>query len=122
LKNCKLLAEKGIEKIVYIVPMLSTIKHYLSISASQLQNAVKPVSTTVILDDIISNYIPEYLLNMGKTDLESFILNFSEVWIPNENQYKKIHSDLFVSYREKIKKEKDFNFIEFVSNILEEES
>lgn len=36
---------------------------------------------------------------MGKTDLESFIRNFSDVWIPKENQYKKIHSDLFVSDR-----------------------
>lgn len=29
---------------------------------------------------------------------------------------------MFVSFREKSKKEKDFNFIEFISNILEEES
>ena len=36
---------------------------------------------------------------MRKTDLETFIMNFSEVWIPNENQYKKIHSDLFLSSR-----------------------
>ena len=101
--------------------MLSKVKHYHSIVSCQTQGS-KTVSATVILDDIISNYIPEYLLNMGKTDLESFILNFSEVWIPNENQYKKMHSDLFVTYREKVKKQKEFNFIQFVSNVLEEEN
>ena len=56
LKSCKLLAEKGIERIVEIVPMLSTIKHYLSISSAQ--SSQKPQASTVILDDIISNYIP----------------------------------------------------------------
>ena len=55
--------------------MLSKIKHYLSISNSQ--NTIKTIASSIILDDIINNYIPEYLLNMGKTDLESFILNFS---------------------------------------------
>ena len=63
--------------------MLSGIKHFLSISNNQLQSSGKSTISTQILDDIISNYIPEYLLNMGRTDLESFILNFSEVWIPN---------------------------------------
>ena len=62
--------------------MLSGIKHFLSISNNQLQSSGKSTISTQILDDIIS-YIPEYLLNMGRTDLESFILNFSEVWIPN---------------------------------------
>jgi len=63
--------------------MLSSVKHYLSISSVQGQNFPKSSLTTQILDDIISNYIPEYLLNMGKTDLDSFISNFSDVWIPN---------------------------------------
>lgn len=49
--------------------MLSTIKHYLSISNNQNQTVQKMLNSTVILDDIISNYIPEYLLNMGRTDL-----------------------------------------------------
>ena len=48
--------------------MLSVIKHYLSISNIQQPNAVKS-NATQILDDIISNYIPEYLLNMDRTDL-----------------------------------------------------
>lgn len=38
-------------------------------------------------------------------------MNFSEVWIPNENHYKKIHSDLFNSYKERINKNEDINFI-----------
>lgn len=69
LKSCKLLAEKGVERIVDIVPMLSAVKHYLSISSGLSQPAQKLTLGTQILDDIISNYIPEYLLNMGKTDL-----------------------------------------------------
>ena len=47
--------------------MLSIVKHFLSISNNTAQTPQK--LTTLILDDIISNYIPEYLLNMGKTDL-----------------------------------------------------
>jgi hypothetical protein len=47
--------------------MLSTVKHFLSISSNQ--NSQKPIINTQILDDIISNYIPEYLLKMDKTDL-----------------------------------------------------
>ena len=78
LKSCKLLAERGIERIVEIVPMLSEIKHYLSISYNQQQqSSQKNFMPTIILDDIIGNYIPEYLLNMDKTDLETFIMNFS---------------------------------------------
>lgn len=42
---------------------------------------------------------------MGKTDLQSFSLNFNEVWIPNENHYKKIQSELFIAYKDKINKE-----------------
>jgi len=77
LKSCKLLAEKGVERIVEIVPMLSSVKHFLSISSSQSQISQKSPLSTQILDDIISNYIPGYLLNMDKTDLDSFILHFS---------------------------------------------
>jgi hypothetical protein len=77
LKSCKLLAEKGVERIVDIVPRLSAIKIFLSISSAQSQSSQKSILSTQILDDIISNYIPEYLLNMDKTDLDSFILHFS---------------------------------------------
>ncbi len=38
-------------------------------------------------------------------------MHFNEVWIPNENNYKKVHSDLFLAYKDKIKKEEDINFI-----------
>lgn len=69
MKSCKLLAEKGIERIVDIVPMLSITKLFISLSNNLAQNNQKPIVTTQILDDIIGNYIPEYLLNMGKTDL-----------------------------------------------------
>ena len=48
--------------------MLCIVKHSLPV-ISIAQQAQKPSVTTQILDDIISNYIPEYLLNMAKTDL-----------------------------------------------------
>ncbi len=48
--------------------MLSMVKHYLSIVNQSTPNPQKVVATQ-ILDDVISNYIPEYLLNMGRTDL-----------------------------------------------------
>lgn len=49
--------------------MLSITKLFISLSNNLAQNNQKPIVTTQILDDIIGNYIPEYLLNMGKTDL-----------------------------------------------------
>ena len=57
--------------------MLSIVKHCLSFSSIAGQQPQKLSVSTQILDDIINNYIPEYLLNMGKTDLESFNLNFN---------------------------------------------
>jgi hypothetical protein len=37
-----------------------------------------------VLDEIISNYIPEELLKLDKEyDIESFKLHFSDVWVPS---------------------------------------
>jgi hypothetical protein len=77
LKSCKILAENGVQRIVEIVPMLSTLKHYLSIANNSNKIEKHYNNSTQILDDIINNYIPQYLLNMQVNDLQSFILNFS---------------------------------------------
>jgi hypothetical protein len=49
-------------------------------------------------------------------------LHFSDVWIPSENHYKKIHSELFRKYRERLKgwEEKQEGFIEVIANVIEE--
>jgi hypothetical protein len=58
-----------------------------------------------ILDEIISNYIPQELLKLDKQyDIESFKLHFSDVWIPSENHYKKLHSEIFLKEKQRNKK------------------
>ncbi len=62
LKNCKFLAEQNIKSVMKIIPILSTTKHFIGIMKMNMKEdkTVSPISLgDGVLDEIISNYIPE---------------------------------------------------------------
>ncbi len=70
-----------------IIPIFSTTKHFLGIMKMNMKDEKSGAATSFgdgVLDEIISNYIPEELLKLDKEyDIESFKLHFSDVWVPS---------------------------------------
>lgn len=91
-----------------IIPILSTTKHFIGIMKMNMKEdkTVSPISLgDGVLDEIISNYIPEQLLKLDKEyEIEDFKLHFSDVWVPSENHYKKLHSEIFLKEKQRSKK------------------